>query len=292
MVRACSLQYLLALIILNVCCSYRRPAAKRENYEKHGLCHPFGADWKTLVVEWKSCCRELMKSLGSSIVVPDVDVGGQNGKHEAESSFQSKRANDAMFEENFYVLRDRVLLRTMKEMLFCQTFPKPKRPSVINLGPFAEKRADLLYHLLDCHQSALVVVSFQCIGRGHTSDNALISIPCQEDLENLKADNRCTGPVEPLHKGPKAAFPTIASSHGIGRALVKNIGLCTRWTIGQVTSGRYSLRTGKGTGIGLVAVPGLLACLEAQTSNTDHCVVLLRNISSQQYRFGRINLVV
>ena len=271
---------------------FRRPPGKRTNYEKYGVCHPFGADWRSLVIEWKNCCREVLKSLGSSIGVQDMTFGVHTGKTDECRVGENVDKSEMLIEDGFYVLRDKVLLRTMNELLFFQTFPLRKRPADASLTSLAGKRADVLRHLFQCHQDALVAVSFQCLSGGQPSDNALISIPSKDDFENRRADKKCAGPVEALHKGPKAAFPAIADAYGISRSLVKSIGLCTRWTIGQVTSGRYSLRTGKGTGIGLVTVPGLLACLEAQPSSSEGCVVLLRNVTSQQYRFGRINVIL
>jgi len=268
----------------------RRPASKRANYKKYGLCHPFGADWKSLVIEWKSCCRRVLQSYGLTVSDESVDDDVCVDANGGSKVYGEKPEDGIPYGQYFYVLREKALLREMMEVLFLQTIHG--KSSVVSMAPTSDKRRDLLIFLLHHHENALVTVSFQCIGRGHASDNALISIPSSDDLKDIIADKKCVGPVEPLHKGPKTAFPVVANLFEVDKSLVKNIGLCTRWTIGQVTSGRYSLRTGKGSGMGQVSVLGLVACLQAQPSSTDGCIVLIRNISSQQYRFAKINVTL
>ena len=272
---------------------FRRPPGKRTNYEKYGVCYPFGADWRSLVIDWKRCCREVLKRFGSSIGVQDVTLGVHTGKiGECRFGDYVGKSEVLIEDDGFYVLRDKMLLRTINDLIFSQTFPMRKRPSDDSMTSLDNKRLDVLRHLFNFHQNALVAVSFQCLSGGQPSDNALISIPSKDDFQNRKADKKCAGSVEALHKGPKSAFPAIADAYEISRSLVNTIGLCARWTIGQVTSGKYSLRTGKGAGIGFVTVPGLLVCLEAQPSSSEGCIVLLRNVTSQQYRFARINVIV
>ena len=232
----------------------------------------------------------VLQSYGSTVCDENADDGMCVDANDGGQVYEEKHENGISYGQSFYVLREKALLRKMMEVLFLQTMHG--KSSVVSVTPKSDKRRDLLVSLLHHHENALVTVSFQCIGRGQASDNALISIPSSDDFEGIMSDQNCAGPVEPLHKGPKTAFPAIADLFEVDKSLVKNIGLCTRWTIGQVTSGRYSLRTGKGSGIGQISALGLVACLQAQPSTTDGCIVLIRNISSQQYRFAKINVIV
>ena len=280
------------MTLFHDCFYFRRPAGKRTNYEKLGICHPFGADWKVIVQEWKNCFQVVMKGLDSRICVDDSFVKGEVGEECSTMERKGTCRDENVTEKNFYVLRERTIIQEMEEVLFYPDARKWSRASLVNSTHLCEKRATLLQRLFQDHPNAIFTVSLHCIGRGDPSDYALISFPNKEDFEKLKAEKKYTGPVEPLHRGPKDAFPTIASTMNIGESFAKSIGLCTRWTIGQVTSGRYSLRTGTGSGLGFVSALGLVACLAAQPSRTDGCVVLLRNPSSQQYRFARINVIV
>lgn len=270
----------------------RRPASKRANHEKFGICHPFGADWQTLVDEWKVCCRHFITGLNTKSSTADTcpDVSKTNYSLSKLQITCLNQDETVVSERGFYVLRDMAILGELENFLFWSSTLKRKKQC--DGEKHHEKWTDVAQRLLISHRNAVIAVSFQCVGRGEANDNALISIPSRGDFEDLKADKKCNGPTEPLHKGPKATFPAIANAFETGKSQLNCIGSCTRWTIGQVSSGRYSLRTGKGSGFGFVSTLGLVACIESQLPTTEGCIVLLRNISSQQYRFARLNIVL
>ena len=66
---------------------------------------------------------------------------------------------------------------------------------------------------------------------------------------------------------------------------------CSRVTMGWVTQGDFALSTGCGEALGLVTVAGLLHTLLNQPVK-QRGLVLLRNPTSLQYRFAKINIEV
>ena len=268
-------------------CFFRRPPSKRANHERFGICSPFSEDWQAFVSEWKICCKEVLRSFNSSINTEDTHrhLPGTNRSppesHEASIGPEIKR--------HFYVLRERVILIELQG--FLNGLPKRGKAENMDSSKFTDRFGTAIRNLYLNHEDALILVSFQGIGRGEAKENALISIPTRDDLEALAADKKCNGPMEPLHKGPKIAFQTVADMLHIDGSRLKRTGQCKRWTIGQVTSVRYSLRTGKGAGVGFVSALGLVGCLEAQVSKAAGCIVLLRNTDSQQYRYARLNVI-
>ncbi|KAM6968283.1 ribonucleases P/MRP protein subunit POP1 [Aplochiton taeniatus] len=66
---------------------------------------------------------------------------------------------------------------------------------------------------------------------------------------------------------------------------------CSRVTLGWVTQGDFSLSAGCGEALGFLSLPGLLHTVLGQLAD-QRGLVLLRNPSSLQYRFAKINIEV
>ena len=222
------------------------------------------------------------------------------GVSEEDKCIEKASICDSSTKTEFYVLRNVRLLRDIQEYFIkCKLIhsKKGKSKDTFNLDSvpsqkILQQQQQLSDLLLREHGNSLIAVSFLCVNKGEATDNAVISIPNEDDLTKLSTDPKYSGPTEPMHKGLKELFQTVADASKIQKSRVTFIGSCTRWTIGHVTSGRYSYTNGKGSGVGFVCINGLLACFNKQKTLGQGCIVLLRNTSSQQYRFARINVVL
>ena len=275
---------------------FRYPPNKRPNYQKLGIEEPFGCSWQNTVDQWSRVVLDVIKSLDE---IPGMMEPKKSSNSEEDT--QTNSTPNASFAKasvvekgdigDFYILRDRQLLWTIKDLCLDYKLHGSKKTSTASVN-VSEKRHELLTFLIENHSKAIIPISFLCVRRGEITDNALISIPLAEDIKNLNSDVEYGGPLEPAHRGLKASFPAIADTVKINRNHVKNIGLCTRWTIGRVTSGRYSLSCGKSAGIGFVSIAGLVLLFLMQNSDEDRSLMLVRNMSSKQYRFARMDLIM
>ena len=278
----------------------RHPAGKRPNFEKLGVSSPFAPDWQKLVKEWQRNLSAVLEHLGKASKNGDrmmeeiLSQSKEQGVYafvEAEGLISGLQIADDV--HSFYVLRDVATLRRLGELLgHCtkkrgkNVFDESQRHSEL----LAQKEA-LLRHLLSIPQNPLIAISLECIGKGEATNNAMICIPSSDDFEKLQVEKKYNGPLEPLHKGQKNLFITIAHEFGVTVSQATYTGQCTRWMAGYVTTGRYSLRSGKSAGVGFVSAASLAACVAAQKSLVNGCNVLVRNITSQQYRFAKINII-
>ncbi|XP_065072261.1 ribonucleases P/MRP protein subunit POP1-like [Rhopilema esculentum] len=276
----------------------RHPAGKRPNFEKLGVSSPFAPDWQKLVKEWQRNLNAVLEYLGKASKNGDGMMEGmpsqskeQGAYAEAEGLISGLQIADDV--HSFYVLRDIATLRRLGELLGHCTKKRGKHvvdESQRNSEVLAQKEA-LLRHLLSIPQNPLIAISLECIGKGEATNNAMICIPSSDDFEKLQMEKKYNGPLEPLHKGPKNLFTTIAHEFGVTVSQATYTGQCTRWIAGYVTTGRYSLRSGKSAGVGFVSAASLAACIAVQKSLVNGCIVLVRNITSQQYRFAKINII-
>lgn len=80
------------------------------------------------------------------------------------------------------------------------------------------------------------------------------------------------------------------SVQGLWTELLPNMSAhCSRMTLGWVVQGDFSLATGTGEGLGFVSLVGLLQTLLRQSVD-QRGIVLLRNPTSLQYRFARLQI--
>ena len=177
----------------------------------------------------------------------------------------------------------------------------------------------------------LVPVASSCLLRGVPAERAMICLPSEADLEQLAKDSNFGGPVEHLHsrcrtrvekirkkgkKGKKAVAPTsnvtadgadkqkqprgteksLNAKQGQEKAeLLKEpsriVGTTDRPIIGFLTAGDFDLGQGHGSGVGFCSLVGLLAALERVNTNKP-LLVLVRNPTSRQYRFGHLSVLL
>ena len=274
---------------------FRYPPDKRPNHQKLGVTSPFDAQWMSLMTEWintinqiifkqTNCDEERIASEKSrrmeieeeAVETKTLDEKVENPMGREEPTLFLSEKQSEMAIKQFYVLRDRIWLEELQEM--------------VSTKRLARSMKSAMSSLLNEHTHAFVQVAFQLVLRGEPTEGALISIPRVEDLRNFEADKHYLGPLEPLHKGLKKKFPAIADGYSVDRSSVENIGLCSRWTIGRVTAGRYSLARGRGAGLGMICVLGLVALLNSQFTRKN-TLVFVRNINSRQYRLAYVNIV-
>lgn len=273
----------------------RYPPDKRPNYEKLGIASPFSSPWNKLVKEWavesekqslianSSLDKESGKMLEKSDLAPTTSDTVTNDTKASPSNFESLQTNtdsidgkEVFCNERFYVLRDISKVRHLRDM-----FKEPSNKRKETQCTEDSLNLNHLTNIIDNSLNALAAVSLRMVNQGFPLPNATISIPSISDLKELKKCKKFGGPTEPLHKGPRHHFSSNVSN------VNTLIGSCTRDVIGFVTSAQYSLSRGYGVGIGYCALPGLARLLLTGREG----MVLVRNTSSQQYRFAYISVL-
>ncbi|XP_030015166.1 ribonucleases P/MRP protein subunit POP1-like isoform X2 [Sphaeramia orbicularis] len=304
----------------------RRPPAKRTNYIKHGCLAPFCCPWQQLAEEWEHITREggeEREGAGRSRTTTEADTV-------MEGEVATPRQDVTMtMAQRFTVLRNRKSLRllsgwckptTSKGQRACRLRPPPPSLDLSAVKSF-----------LTSHRMTLVWVRLSLLSGGKPELHGIVCVPTSEDLKQLKAPG-AVGPQEPPHKdhfksrikrkksSKKAAAPSLPSDKTVEKetelssASDPNIPItssspldlvlglwpdplpsvashCSRLTLGWVTQGDFSLSAGCGEALGFVSVPGLLNTLQNQPME-HRGTVLLRNPTSLQYRFAKINIEV
>ena len=181
-------------------------------------------------------------------------------------------------QKDMYVLRDNLFLTSLKDSI---------KRKLTN-----EEEQELVKKMM-IHQNSLVAVNVFSLQTGVPENNAPLYIPFDTDLlelEESKQDflaDKYNGPFEPKHKGLKRLFPYICKSDDVLRHNAQDIGVNTRWLIGYVQKGRYSLARGKGAGFGYVSMVGLIYLLSKADSVGQ---LLFRNTNTLQYRFCNFDI--
>lgn len=303
----------------------RYPPNKRPNYHKLGITSPFVNPWNTLVKEWigETQLKTLDSSMSTQINIQrskkvEIDnTSTKTGKKSRDSESLPKKSeklidtklfpnktesstnntellpsntesaqntadscdsNVGSTSERFYVLRDFSKLKHLRNL-----YQGPKSKVCNNSHHLSEDKLTLnpALNIMKDNLRALVAVSLRMINQGCPQANATVSIPSNSDLKELKRCKKFGGPTEPLHKGPRDHMTsTVGNSETM-------IGCCTRKVMGFVTSGQYSLSRGYGVAIAYCVLPGLVELL----STGNEGIVLIRNASSQQYRFAYLSIL-
>lgn len=232
---------------------FRRPPAKRCNYDKMGVPTPFHCPWMELVREWILSCDDSK----------DRDLN----------------------EQLFYCIRNRKLLRLLNDA--CTGVASQAKSSRRNSVPEACASASVLTALLQSSR-AIVEVRVVMFGRGAPSQFALICLPMQKDVvDTAHKRNRdrdfIEGLVEPIHR--KSSDTTDPKPTGV-------LGSAVRPTIGFIVEGGYSHATGKGSGVGFVSAVGLRKLLEQRAEPAGCSMVLVRSTQSLQYRPAALHVVI
>ena len=179
----------------------------------------------------------------------------------------------------FYVLRSRSKLSTLRSYVSRykqRQLGGLKRQNIANKTPASLSNFDLP-SIVKSDSNSLVCVLLRMVNRSVPVPNSAVAIPSTEDTSRLEKCRDFTGPLEPLHKGPKAHCKSLRNS-------------CTKEIVGFVSSGHYSLSRGCGFGIAFCALPGLVKLLSS-SSSTGELVVLVRGSSTQQYRFAHVTIL-
>ena len=290
----------------------RYPPAKRPNYEKLGVKSPFSPPWKELVEDWNSyeevsgSAANIVSKITSdsvaqtktgviasgssqmdvSIVQPfslpgaardaPMDKTGDSTKTNIITS-ESAQAVGSIF-QSFYVLRSRSKLNALRS--YAARYKQRKMGGSKLHKTMSKLPAALddfnLSSIVKSDPNSLVCVQLRMVNRSVPVSNSAVAIPSTEDTTSLGKCRDFAGPVEPLHKGPKAKFADKSLRNS-----------CTREIMGFVSSGHYSLSRGCGFGVAFCALPGLVKLLSS-TSALGETVVLVRGPSTQQYRFAHL----
>ncbi len=249
----------------------KKPPSKKVNYSKYGVASPFHLQWNTLQMNWQCSSYEDFTTTRNSLT------------------------------STFCVLRNRKMLDKLGNL--CVN--KRRKPS-------CEKPEDIGL-LIDEIQTVinsmdiLVPVQIDMLSKGTPSDNAMICVPHMEDLEEMKRNNGYIGPSEPIRPVPtdrqiqKKGDNTSRSIENCKVVTAKETGdssglsteqnvsnvrwHCIRETAGFLVSGGFSLTCGHGRGVGFITLPALFVIVQQ-----GHSVVLVRNISSLQYRFAKLSI--
>ena len=156
----------------------------------------------------------------------------------------------------------------------------------------------------------LVAIELVAYGRGHISDNSIICVPTEEDVNNLNTDKSYPGPIAPrdkmakLHKknknaGTKSELDVLMKN--LLEKVEENVPLrasCSREVMGFVQKGGFQFHSGCGAGHGFVTLNGLLKTLRSQSNITrcrhiqKGCLVLFRETTSLQYRLATLRVML
>ena len=250
----------------------RYPPAKRPNYNKLGVKSPFSPPWSNLVKDWAPCGA-------ASSNVADASMDITNDSSTRIPVVSASPEIDVAAGQPFYVLRSRSKLSSLRNCVLRDKKPQKSGYKHHATTSHAPSPMDDLSSIVKNDLNCLVYVSVRMVNRNVPVPNSALAIPSTEDISRLTKCKDAPGPVEPLHKGPRAQ---------IAEKSLRNS--CTREIVGFVSSGHFSLARGCGFGVGFCALPGLVKLLSSAKS-TGEVVVLVRGPSTQQYRFSYLTIL-
>ncbi len=178
---------------------------------------------------------------------------------------------DISVDLQFNVIRTLSTLRQLQNITLTlkqTTKRRAKKNKISN-----EEIIEYLTKTITVSSRSLVCLNLRPLLKGCPEDNAVIYIPTPQDLTELHKDKSYGGPVEQVHKCNNTS--TV-------------IGQCSRKAVGWVTSGQYSFARGQGSAIGFCTFPGFCELIMRTLQEKSSPVVLVRNISTFQYRFANI----
>lgn len=195
---------------------------------------------------------------------------------------------------SFFVLRDVPLLNKFRKFL----------SHTSQYNSIVELLSDDALCGLDISR-ALIPIRITTLTEGLPKDNAMLCIPSVQDYKDLQASkgdefSEYHGPVEQQHRGLKHLYPFVYKQHS-KELLITNVqltGRCTRWLMGFIKRGDYSLLKGKGTGVGFASALALcfhfkmLADAAVMDNGCHSNLMLFRNINTLQYRFCKLDIIV
>lgn len=247
----------------------RYPPAKRPNYDKLGAKSPFTPPWRELVKDWSTCEATSSKT---------AETISDSTKSSTVATSESSQTDDSVVQP-LYVLRSRSKLSALRNYVLRDKKPQKRGSKHHVMMSNAPSSLDDLSSVVKDDLNSLVCVLVRMVNRNVPVPNSALAIPSTEDTTKLVKCKDIAGPVEPLHKGPRAqaAEKSLRNS-------------CTREIVGFVSSGHFSLARGCGFGVAFCTLPGLMKLLSC-TSSTGEAVVLVRGPSTQQYRFAYLTIL-
>nr|XP_061789906.1 ribonucleases P/MRP protein subunit POP1-like [Nerophis lumbriciformis] len=295
----------------------RRPPAKRTNYIKNGCLAPFCCPWQQLAEEWD--------------VIGSGEERKEDVQAKSDAAMQSEitsphRVPASKPATHFTVLRNSKSLRLLSS--WCRpTSSKGQRLHHVREMPPLDLTARMTFQTT--HGMSLVWIRLSLLAKGKPDLHAVVCAPTADDLKLLKKGPGASGPQEPSHRDPlkstikpskksakkKASDKTrdtpstsdqtismfeepLSSSSACdfvlgvwSNPLPSVVSHCSRVTLGWVTQADFSLSAGCGEALGFVSVTGLVHTLVGQPLE-QRGMVLLRNPTSLQYRFAKINIEV
>ncbi|CAJ0922838.1 unnamed protein product [Ranitomeya imitator] len=299
----------------------RRPPAKRTNFIKHGVLAPFYCPWNPLTGEWQ---MRLPIGVELSKVKPQIDeletkVKTSPNNEEMEFSAVNAEPETTLEEDtrrDFSVLRSKKILK-MLSALVAPVGHGSKRPSDLRSHDLSSLLGSVLSHF----PRSLVWVRLSMVTKGSPELHSLICIPSEQDFLNLQKDKSFAGPLEPKHgdhfkkkilkikkdkkkkkvktndktdRSDATEEPSCSDDLTLGlwpSPLPELTTHCRRLLLGYVTQGDFSMAVGSGEGLGFVSLTGLAHMLSGQPEDKAG-LVLIRNLTSLQYRFAKLTVEV
>ena len=245
----------------------RYPPAKRPNYDKLGVRSPFRPPWGELVKDWRPC-----EAASSNVADVPVEISSESSR----SLPVATESPEAV--QPFYVLRSRSKLSSLRNSVLRDKKPRKGYKHHV-MTSHAPSPNDDLSSVMKNDLNSLVSVLVRMVNRNVPVSNSALAIPSTEDISRLTKCKDASGPLEPLHKGPRAQTDEKSLQNS-----------CTREIVGFVSSGHFSLARGCGFGVGFCALPGLVKLLSSVRNNGE-AIVLVRGPSTQQYRFAHLTIL-
>ena len=248
------------------------PPAKRPNYDKLGVKSPFCPPWRELVKDWRPC-----EAASGNAADKPMEISSDSFKNIPVASESPEIDISAV--QPFYVLRSRSKLSSLRSCVLCDKKPRKRGFKHNVTTSHTPSLMDDLSSVATNNRNSLVCVLVRMVNRNVPVPNSALAIPSTEDISRLTKGEDASGPIEPLHKGPRV--------QPVEKSLRNS---CTREVLGFLSSGHLSLARGCGFGVGFCAFPGLVKLISS-ARKTGEVVVLVRGPSTQQYRFAYLTIL-
>ena len=289
-------------------CKY--PPDKRPNFGKLNSPSPFLPAWSFIV----DCYNKLVEQQG-------VDSGPVAKK----AKLLPEKYSMLDDEITYYVLRSVKLLTLLSNLLDSLNVVKT---SITTEESWLSLLNDMqLSTIATDHSNSLVAISFVMYHRGNPTARSMLCIPSTEDLWKFSHNDSYYGPMELLNKKGvsilyndhlvvgttsltnkelKLAKQNLKvsksqntedfnchsnQSNDVNATLQLQPIKSSRTIIGHVTNAGFVFSKGKGAGVGLCSLLGLLELMKFCYLRNHPVTLLVREHDSLQYRFAIINII-
>ena len=283
----------------------RIPPGKRPNYTKLGVVAPFHTPWGRLAEEWVTVNLSAQTGVENDRFYQVRDRRVLK-RLQAECGRRENRSTKGMDSSTASTLSK---TDTTVSVNGTDTETRKQNDPAFN-GDLGTSKVTLRQWLsdFDIDMHGLVPVTVTMAARGRPEERAMICVPTSDDLVTFTRDPDDPGPVEPPHKdeqweerrkmGHKTPtvqdYPKVPS--GVRRSQVNpsDPSGVEREVGGWVTGGGFSLSKGGGYGMGLIALPALVAMVEmgVERGGGKGVVCVVRGTTSLQYRYATLTVVL